>query len=135
MNKIIGYTSFISQCMDYPFEKVEWLIPNELAVNKIVMDKMKFSAFREIDKIISDIENYSHILSGKYLDIEKIPIINKIDELKKTAYEMIDKINENLSHYHWEWVHDIKNGYRIGLFGKEPFYIDGSRIKDRIYKM
>lgn len=73
----------------------QWLIPEELDGNSIVK-KMNIKPFEKLLRNISAIENYNYILSKKYLDIEKEPIIQDIYNAKEQCYAILEDVNKNL---------------------------------------
>lgn len=127
--KLAGYYTYISSYLDLNLPEVQWLIPEELAGNPIVLDKMHIKPFEKLLENISAIENYNYILSTKYLDIEKEPILKSIYNIKEQCYTILEDINKNLSPYHWE-IQEVKDNHLrywlIGLFKGE------NRLKNRI---
>lgn len=126
--KLAGYSTYIMPCFDLMFD-IQWVIPEELDGNPIVKEKMDIKPFEKLLENISAIENYNYILSTKYLDIEKEPILQGICHVKEQCYTILEDINKNLSPYHWE-IQEGKNNYMryclIGLFKGE------NRLKNKI---
>lgn len=131
--KLAGYYTYISSYLDQNMLEVQWLIPDELNGNPIVLDKMRIKPFEKLLRNISAIENYNHILQTKYLDIEREPIVKSIYRVKEQCYTILEEINRNLSPYHWEMQKEGNNNmryyYLIGLFKGE------NRLKNKIISL
>lgn len=121
--KLAGYYTYISSYLDLNLPEVQWLIPEELVGNSIVLDKMHIQPFEKLLENISAIENYNYILSTKYLDIEREPLIASKNNMKRACYTILEEINKNLSPYHWEMQENRNDNLRccllIGLFKGE----------------
>lgn len=113
--KLDGYYTYIMPCLELMLD-VQWLIPKELYDNPIVRDRMRIKPFKKLIENISSIENYNYILSTKYLDIEKEPIIQNIYNVKEQCFSILEDVNKNLSPFHWEMQETQKWCYLIGLF-------------------
>lgn len=121
--KLAGYYTYISSYFALNLPEVQWLIPEKLAGNPIVLDKMRINPFEKLLKNISAIENYNYILSTKCLDIEREPLIESKDNMKRACYTILEEVNKNLSPYHWE-MQEYRNDnmrccFLIGLFKGE----------------
>lgn len=118
-------------CLELVFD-IQWLIPEELDNNPIVKEKMQIKSFKKLIENISAIENYNYVLSTKYLDIEKEPILQEICNVKEQCYTILEDVNKNLSPYHWE-IKEGKDSHMryclIGLFKGE------NRLKNKIITM
>lgn len=128
--KLAGYYTYISSYLNLNLPEVQWLIPEELDGNPIVLDKMHIDPFEKLLNNISCIENYNFVLITKYLDVEKEPIIQSKHNMKKQCYTILEEVNKNLSPYHWELqkyrTDNMRCCYLIGLFKGE------NRIENRI---
>lgn len=110
---------FESDCI----QTINWYIPEKLLNNKYVRDSMKHKLIEELVRSINDIANCNRELSYKYLDVERKPFLNKKEELKEKCYEILKRMNVDLSPYHWEVQKDSRNNrrnhYLVGLFAGE----------------
>lgn len=94
--KLKGYCTYITSYLEQDILEVQWLIPDELVHNPIIMDKMHIKPFKKLIENIYAIENYNYILSTKYLDIERELIIQKINNVKEQCYTILEEVNKNL---------------------------------------
>lgn len=109
--------------------EVQWLIPEELDGNPIIKERMYIKPFEELLGNISAIESYNYVLSTKYLDIEKEPILQKICHVKEQCYTILEDVNKNLSPYHWEMQEGKDHHMRYYLIG---LFKDENRLKNKI---
>lgn len=89
--KLAGYYTYISSYLNLNLPEVQWLIPEELDGNPIVLDKMHIDPFEKLLNNISCIENYNFVLITKYLDVEKEPIIQSKHNMKKQCYTILEE--------------------------------------------
>ena len=116
-----GFREYFS--IDTPtLSQIHWCIPNELVNNTIVESKMKAEPFMKIYDYINKIEFYKSELKHRYLDIEKIPIREKIDKLKTETIKLLDEVDKDLSPYYWVIKKLSYRDYYFMLDDEKPNY-------------